>query len=180
MRKEWIGGMTALLFLVTAGVDPAAAAGITTRVMVRAFSRDALLITDLVGGARITIRDVTTGTVLAQGIQKGGFGNKELIMIRPRERGATVFGTPGTAGFLARVMLERPTVVEVTAEGPLGTPQSTQRASKTLLLVPGQDVLGEGILLEIHGLTVTLLAPTSDAGLSVGSQLNVRATVKTT
>ena len=103
MRKEWIGGMTALLFLVTAGVDPAAAAGITTRVMVRAFSRDALLITDLVGGARITIRDVTTGTVLAQGIQKGGFGNKELIMIRPRERGVTVFGTPGTARSRTRV-----------------------------------------------------------------------------
>ena len=41
-------------------------------------------------------------------------------------------------------MLERATVVEVTAEGPLGTPQSTQRASKTLLLVPGQDVLGGG------------------------------------
>lgn len=77
-------------------------------------------------------------------------------------------------------MLEQPTVVEVTAEGPLDTPQSTQRVSKTLLLVPGQDVLGEGILLEIHGLTVTLLAPTPDAGLSVGSQLNVRATVKTT
>ena len=180
MRKEWIGGMAAFLFLIATWIGSGAAAGMRTRVMVRAFSRDAMAIGNLVGGARITIRDVTTGKVLAQGIQKGGAGNKELIMIRPRERGAKVFGTPGTAGFLARLMLEQPTVVEVTAEGPLDTPQSTQRVSKTLLLVPGQDVLGEGILLEIHGLTVTLLAPTPDAGLSVGSQLNVRATVKTT
>lgn len=66
-------------------------------------------------------------------------------------------------------MLERPTVVEVTAEGPLGTPQTTQRASKTLLLVPGQDVLGEGVLLEIHGFTVTFLAPTPNDRLSADS-----------
>ena len=180
MRKEWIGGITALLFLITAGVGPAAAAGIPTSVMVRAYSRGSMAIGDVVGGARITIRDVATGTVLAQGIQRGRAGNVELIMVRPRERGGKVFNAPGTAGFVARLMLERPTVVEVTAEGPLGTPQSTRRVSKTLLLVPGQDVLGEGILLEIHGLTVTLLAPTSDARLSAGSRLNVRATVRTT
>ncbi len=48
-------------------------------VMVRAFSRDAMVIGNLVGGARITIRDVTTGTVLAEGIQKGGAGSGNTL-----------------------------------------------------------------------------------------------------
>jgi hypothetical protein len=73
--------------------------------------------------------------------------------------------------------LERPTVVEVTAEGPLGSPQATERASKTLLLVPGEDVLGDGIILEIHGFIVKTLSPLMDAKVAVGSPFEVRATV---
>jgi hypothetical protein len=180
MRKLWIGAVTAFLFLITTGVGPAAAGGVPTKVMVRAVSRDAKVIGTKVGGVGITIRDVTTGAVLAEGIQGGGTGNTELIMIKPRARGATVYNTPGAAGFLATVRLERPTVVEVTAKGPLGTSQSTQRASKTLLLVPGQDVLGEGVLLEIHGFTVALLAPTKNDQPSVDSGLEVRAAVTMT
>ncbi|MFQ5664518.1 MAG: hypothetical protein ACE5HL_11890 [Terriglobia bacterium] len=153
------------------------AEGIPTKVMVRAFARDAKAIADAVSGARITIRDVATGTVLAEGIQKGKSGSTELIMNQPRERGAMVFNTPGTAGFQATLMLERPTVVEVTAEGPLGAPQAMQRASKTLLLVPGQDVLGEGILLEIHGYIVELESPASDFRPTAGERVEVRAKV---
>lgn len=180
MRKERIGSMMAILFLITIGIGSAAAAGIPTKVVVRAVSRDAKVIGTNVGGARITIRDASTGMVLAEGVQKGGTGDTELIMIRPRARGSTVYNTPNAASFLATVMLERPTVVEVTAEGPLGTPQSTQRASKTLLLVPGQDVLGEGVLLEIHGFTVALLTPTENDRVSVESELQVRAKVTMT
>ena len=73
--------------------------------------------------------------------------------------------------------LDKPTVVEVSAEGPLGNAQATQRSSKTLLLVPGEDILGEGILLEIHGFIVTSLAPLPDAKVKIGSPFEVRATV---
>jgi hypothetical protein len=38
-----------------------------------------MVIGNLVGGARITIRDVTTGTVLAEGIQKGGAGSGNTL-----------------------------------------------------------------------------------------------------
>lgn len=154
--------------------------GVPTKVMIRAVSRDAKVIGTKVGGARITIRDVATGSILAEGIQRGETGSTERIMVEPRRRGAKVFDTPGAAGLLATVMLRQPTIVEVMAEGPLGTPQSTQRASKTLLLIPGQDVLGDGIVLEIHGFTVTLLAPATDAQTEVGKTLEVRATVTLT
>ncbi len=180
MQKSRFALATALAIGVAAGGLPAAAQAIPTKVMVRAVSRDAKVIQDPVGGARITIREVATGTVLAQGVQQGRSGNTELIMVKPRARGATVFDTPGTAGFLATLMLDRPTVVEITAEGPLGNPQATQRASKTLLLVPGQHLLGEGVLLEIHGFIVDLLVPVAGAEVRAGQPLPVRVKVTMT
>ncbi len=177
MQKSRFVLTTALAIGVAAGGLPAAAQAIPTKVMVRAVSRDAKVIQDPVGGARITIREVATGTVLAQGVQKGRSGNTELIMIKPRVRGATVYDAPGTAGFLATLQLARPTVVEITAEGPLGNPQATQRASKTLLLVPGQHLVGEGVLLEIHGFIVDLLAPVAGAEVRAGQPLPVRVKV---
>ncbi len=180
MQKNRFVLATALVIGVAAGGLLAAAQAIPTKVMVRAVSRDAKVIQDPVGGARITIREVATGTVLAQGVQQGRSGNTELIMVKPRARGATVYDTPGTAGFLATLMLDRPTVVEITAEGPLGNPQATQRASKTLLLVPGQHLLGEGVLLEIHGFIVDLLAPVAGAEVRAGQPLPVRVKVTMT
>lgn len=111
---------------------------VATKVLVRAISRDAKVIGTGVGGVRIIIRDLVTGTVLVQGLQEGGTGSTELIMLQPHKRVATIFDMPGTAGFLATASLERPTVVEVIAEGPLGAPQAMQRVSKTLLLIPGK------------------------------------------
>ncbi|MFQ5724157.1 MAG: hypothetical protein ACE5G6_06655 [Terriglobia bacterium] len=150
--------------------------GIPTKVMVRAVTSDAKIIGDAVGGARITLRDAATGEVLAEGIQKGKTGNTELIM-GPHGRGATIYDTPGAAGFEATLELERPTRVEVTAEGPLGYPQARQKASKTVLLVPGHDVLGEGILLTIHGFIVEVLAPTEEEA-PAGQPLLVQARVR--
>jgi hypothetical protein len=148
-----------------------------TKVMIRAIARDAKVIGEHVGGARITVRDVSTGKILAEGMQKAGTGDTDLIMNKPRTRGATVYGTPDASGFLAVLNLDKPTVVEISAEGPLGSPQAIQRASKTMLLVPGEDVLGEGVLLEIHGFIVKTLAPQMDTKAKIGSPFEVRATV---
>ena len=46
-----------------------------------------------------------------------------------------------------------------------------------MLLVPGQDVLGEGILLELHGFIVKTLAPATDGQVKIGSPFEVKATV---
>lgn len=177
--RVWCSVLT--IALAAAGLavaaSPAPPEGVPTKVQVRVVSHDAKVIGDMVGGARVTIREAATGRVLTEGLQEGATGDTNLIMVQPRERGATVYGTPGAAGFLATVMLEEPTEVEIVAEGPLGAPQATRRMSKTLLLVPGQDVLGEGILLEIHGFIVSLLAPSADTSLARGQPVGVRATV---
>jgi hypothetical protein len=164
---------TALVVLClssTAGAAP-------TNVTVRAVSRDAKVIGDGVGGVRITIRDAETGKVLATGVQTGGTGDTKRIMQEPRTRGVVVYGTDGAASFRTTLDLAHPTRVEITAEGPLKYPQAMQRASRTLLLLPGQHVEGEGLLLEIGGFIVDVPAAlTADAG----QPLTVRAKVTMT
>jgi hypothetical protein len=183
--NAWAGVLSASVLLLSSWASGAAAqqAGraAPTRVMVRAVSRDAKVIGTKVGGARITIRDVATGKVLAEGVQTGETGSTEKIVVQPRRRGEPVYDAPGTAGFLATLELERPTVVEVTAEGPLGAPQAVQKVSKTMLLVPGEHVEGDGVVLEIHGFIVTLEAtPAAAPQASAGRPFEVRATVTLT
>lgn len=136
------------------------AEAIPTHLTVRAVSRDAKIIGDGVGGARITIREKATGRVLASGIQRGATGETKKIMSEPRTRGGVVFDTPGAAAFTATLNLTAPTAVEIIAEGPLKFPQAMQRTSKTILVLPGQHIAGEGVLLEIHGFIVEILEPT--------------------
>ena len=85
-------------------------------------------------------------------MQEGSTGNTGTIIRTPWERGGTIFDVDGTGLFEATLLLDAPTRVEVVAEGPLGTEHAIQRASKTLLLVPGVDIVGEGLILELNGL----------------------------
>src|SRR5260221_2521179 len=173
MKVSRIFTSTALLALGLAAHLFAQPGGKEAKVMVRAIARDAKIIGKGVGGARITIREVSSGKVLAEGMLQDGTGETSLIIEKPHVRGEKIYDTPGASGFLAVLKLERPTVVEVTAEGPLGSPEATQRASKTLLLVPGEDILGYGIGLEIHGFIVKTLAPQIGAKVKVGSPFEV-------
>lgn len=171
--RRWMSlSAAAALLLAAAFALPAAA--VPTRVMVRAVSRDAKILHDGVGGARITLRDAATGEILARGVQTGKSGSTETIMTEPRRRGEDVYDTAGAAGFLAVIDLDQPTLVEVTAEGPLDTPQSIYRASKSLLLLPGRDVLGDGVLLEIHGFRVRFLEAEEKGPTMAGEPIPVR------
>lgn len=151
--------------------------GRATTVVVRAVAHDAKVIGSGVGGARITIRDADTGEVLARGVQEGGTGSTERIMRSPHRRGETIYGTEDAASFRATLELDRPTRVEVVAEGPLGTPHATRRSSLTTLLLPGADVTGEGLIVELYGFTVELEKPEAEAATSPEEPISVRARV---
>jgi hypothetical protein len=157
---------------------PAVGQSVETQLLVRAVSHDAKIIGTNVGGAQITIRNVETGTVLASGTQLGSTGSTELIMTKPRERGGTVFDTEDAGGFLATLEISEPTLVEVTAEGPLGTPQAVQRTSTTLWMVPGRDVLGEGLVLVLNGFTIRLESPMPEGTFPAGEPIGVRVHVE--
>lgn len=161
--------------LIMIALFSTAAEAATTKVLVRAVSRDAKVIGDGVGGARITVRELGSGKVLATGVQTGGTGDTTRIMKTPRERHSVVYGTPGAASFTATLDLTSPTRVEITAEGPLKYPQAMQRVSTTMLLVPGRHIDGEGVVLEIPGFIV-------DAPATMKGRTNepVRLTAKVT
>jgi hypothetical protein len=175
LKRTAAAAAAALVF----GAAGLSAQGAPTEIVVRAVAHDAKVVGSSVGGARITVTDAESGAVLAEGVQEGGTGDTDLIMRQPRDRRATVFGTADAAAFRATLALEAPTVVEVTAEGPLGTPHAARTASRTLLLLPGRDVTGEGVVLVLQGLAVEIDVPGDGAErVRAGGEVPVRATVE--
>ncbi len=130
-----------------------------TTVRVRVIAHDAKVVGSGVGGARVYVRDPATGKIVAEGKQEGGTGDTRAIVIDPVKRGSTIFDTPGAAVFTAHLSLTRPTVLEFVGEGPLAYEHAVQRAVKSMLIVPGENILGDGIVLELHGFIVELLEP---------------------
>jgi len=145
-----------------------------TQVLVRVLSHDAKLIGTNVGGARVTIRDALTGTVLTTGIHEGSTGDTDLLVRQPHARGSKTFDTPGAAGFLAVLDLSAPTQLQIDVEGPLAFPDQLQRASKTLYVFPGENVLGEGVVLVLNGFTIRV----ADSEQPEGGRLEVSAEVR--
>jgi len=151
---------------------------IPTKVIVRVVARDAQVIGSGVGGALVRIKNLETGEVLAEGKQEGGAGSTDRIMIQPHQRGENVYGTIGSAFFEAKIPLERPTQVEIYAEAPLAYPQSMQKGSKTLVLIPGKHILGDGVIIELNGLIVNILSPSPKESLRKGEEALVRVEVR--
>lgn len=155
-----------------------AAEKIPTKFIVRVVSKDAKVVGSGVGGAFVRIKNVETGEILAQGKQLGGTGDTERIMVQPHQRGEVLYGTPDAAFFQTEIPLDRPTQVEIYAEAPLAYPHSIQRGSKTLTLIPGKHVLGEGVVIELNGLIVNLQNPSAEESLKKGRDISVRAEVR--
>jgi hypothetical protein len=151
---------------------------ITTKVVVRVTSKDAKVIGSGVGGAFVRIKNMETGEVLAQGKQLGGTGETDRLMIQPRRRGETLYGVAGTAFFQAEIPLEKSTAIEIHTEAPLGYPHAIQKGSKTLTLIPGKHILGDGVIIELNGLIVNAISPSSKKSLKRGEEIDVRVEVK--
>jgi hypothetical protein len=98
-------------------------------------------------------------------------------MNTPRLAHEPVYADTGAASFTTTLPLAAPRRVEVTAEGPLGAPQALARASRTLLVVPGQHVRGEGVVLELAGLIVGVRTPATLVTLRPGETVLVEASV---
>jgi hypothetical protein len=149
-----------------------------TKIIVRVVAKDSKIIGSGVGGAFVRIRNLETGEILAQGKQEGGTGDTERIMVRPRKRGEIIYGTSGSASFQAEIPLDRPTQIEIYTEAPLAYPQSIQKGSKTLTLIPGKHILGEGVIIELDGLIVHILNPSPKEVLKKGEELTIKAEVR--
>lgn len=151
---------------------------VATPVVVRVVGNHAMALGDPVGGAAVTIKDVETGAILASGTQTGSSGDLRSIMQTPHQQIEQIYSVKGAAAFTTILQLNKPTLVEITGEGPLKFPHALRRASKTVLLYPGKPVSGDGIVLELNGLLVQIEGPPKNQPLGVGDTGTIRATVK--
>jgi hypothetical protein len=152
---------------------------VATDVLVRVVADGALVLGDDVGGARVTITDVATGTVLASGLQQGEAGDQNQIMRTPRVMEEPRYSSRPSAAFRATLQLERPTLVEISAQGPLAYPQAVQRVGKTVLLIPGQDLTNDGIVLHLYGFIVQIEHPKPGTSLIAKDDVKLRASIRT-
>jgi hypothetical protein len=161
------------LFLIVFGLlttydsrlTPAAAessangAPIDTEVIVRVVGHGSMVLGDDVGGARVTITDVATGRLLAAGLQRGESGDQNQIMKTPRIMEEPRYSTKPSGSFHATLALEKPTVVEIAAQGPVAYPEAMKKVTTTVLLIPGQDITSDGIVLPLYGFIVQIEQP---------------------
>jgi hypothetical protein len=150
-----------------------------TTILVRVVGHGAMVLGREVGSARVTITDVATKQILATGIQQGEAGDQNQIMRTPRLMEEPHYSSRPAAAFTATFDLLHPTLVEVTAEGPLAYPASSHRASTTVWLVPGQDMTNDGIVLHLYGYIVQIEHPKPGEPLIAKEDIPLRASVRT-
>ncbi len=150
-----------------------------TTILVRVVANGSMVLGKDVGGARVTITDVATTRILATGIQQGEAGDQNQIMRTPRLMEEPHYSSRPAAAFTATLDLLRPTLVEVTAEGPLAYPASSQRASTTVWLIPGHDMINDGVVLHLYGYIARIEHPKPGEPLIAKDDVILRASVRT-
>jgi hypothetical protein len=135
--------------------------GIKTQIDVRVIAKDGKYLGDDIGGALVTIHDVRSGELLAQGTTGGGSGVQKLMEICVTR--SEVLTVDEASVFTVSLDLDEPRLIKVTAYGPLAAQQSANTVSLTQWVYPGKNITGGakggGFLLEIPGLVVQILNP---------------------
>lgn len=147
-----------ILFLIMSFLLSFPSVAQETKLMVRVKSKDAKFIGTSIGGAKIYIRDAFSQDLLAEGITSGSTGNTEVIMKQAHQRRKNLSDS-NTAGFLAKLDLEKPTFITVEAVAPHNAAHAQVKSSTQLWVIPGKDIVGDGIVLEIPGFIVDILSP---------------------
>ena len=150
-----------------------------TTVLVRVVAQGAMVLGREVGGARVTITDIATGSILATGLQQGEAGDQNQIMRTPHMMEDPIYSSRPSAAFTTILQLQKPTLVEISAEGPLAYPAALQRTSQTLLLIPGQDLTNDGIVLHLYGYLIQIERPKPHEPLIAKDDVKLRASVRT-
>lgn len=144
--------MTAAIGIIAFGVAEA----VPTKLVVRAKSKDAKFIGTSMGGAKIVIKDSETGKVLSEGLTAGGTGNTQKIMIEPKTRFGHI--AEGAAGFETSIDINEPRLITIEVAAPYGMKPDLITSTTQIWLIPGKDIAGEGVIIEVPGFSVTASA----------------------
>ncbi len=137
-----------------------------TSVTVRVIAQDAKFIGESMGSARVELRDVETGELLASGLTSGSTGSTPLIMeTHPRQN---IKSDSESAKFNTTLDIDKPTLVEVTAFGPLDRPHTMLTVKQQRWIMPGEPLTqGDGWLVELPGIAISPTTETSKGKVSV-------------
>ena len=136
-----------------------------TKLIVRVKAKDAKFIGSSMGGALVMVRDSETGQILAKGLTKGSTGNTKLIMYTT-ERGVAL-SDEATAKFETTLDIDEPQLVTIEASGPYSQRQSMATSTAQVWLIPGKDIVGDGVILEVPGFAIDILAPQAHERISL-------------
>lgn len=170
--KDKIFTLVILVLMFTSGLSQAQ----ETSLMIRVKSKDAKFIGSSVGGAKVIVRDDLTGKILAEGLTLGSTGDTKLIMGNTRERGQNL-SDDLTAGFKAVLNIDQPTFVTVEAFAPINKRQALVRSSTQLWVIPGMNILGDGIVLEVPGFIIDILSPQTHERIGAEAKITISANV---
>jgi hypothetical protein len=147
-----------------------------TLVMIRAQSKDAKFIGTSIGGAKVIVKEENTGKILAEGITSGSTGDTQLIMKEPMERGKRLTGEK-TAGYLAKLNIDQPVFVTIEVIAPINKKQASVKTSTQLWIIPGKDITGDGVILEVPGFVVDILVPQTHENIAKGKEIEISANI---
>ncbi len=147
-----------------------------TNLMIRAKAKDAKFIGSSIGGARILVKDAVTGAILDEGITTGSTGDTKKIMKNDWKR-SQLLSDDKTAGFTAKIDIDAPLFVTVEALAPYNKKQASVLSSTQLWVIPGKDIKGDGVVLEIPGFVVDILAPQTHERIKASEKIELSANV---
>jgi hypothetical protein len=168
--------MICLLVLTTGGLFAQ-----PTKLVVRARAKDGKFIGTNIGGALVVVRDHGTSEVLAKGFTEGQSGNTKLLMETPHERNDRLTDDK-TAKFEASIDIKEPLFVDVQVTAPAQLRGAAITGTTQLWLIPGKDIDGDGVIIELPGFNITVLNPTLHQILPIkdGETINVDLSISLT
>jgi hypothetical protein len=111
--------------------------GIPTQIDVRVAAKGGKYLGDDIGGALVTIRDVRTRELLADGKTTGGSGQANLMNLCLTR--AQVLPIDEASVFTASLDLDEPRLIRISAYGPLAAQKSANTVSMTQWVYPGKN-----------------------------------------
>ncbi len=162
-----------LCFLFLFLISPELLSAQETSIMIRVKAKDAKFIGSSMGGSKVIVKEHLSGKILAEGYTSGSTGNTDRIMNNPISRN-TQLSDEQTAGFMAKLSIEKPVFVTVSAYAPIDT---SVKSETQLWLIPGKDITGDGLILEIPGFKIDVLTPQLHETIGENSEVEIRANI---